>query len=118
MKKDVLYGQLNKKEGKIMDLLGSIVGSINNIIWSYVLIGMLVCIGVYFTLATKFVQIRLLGEMMRLMTQNAGSKGDKHKVSSFQAFCISTASRVGVGNIAGVAIAGSWAASASSASST
>ena len=88
-----------------MDLLGSIVGSINNIIWSYVLIGMLVCIGVYFTLATKFVQIRLLGEMMRLMTQNAGSKGDKHKVSSFQAFCISTASRVGVGNIAGVAIA-------------
>lgn len=88
-----------------MDLLGSVVGSINNIIWSYVLIGMLVSIGIYFTLATKFVQIRLLGEMFRLMTKNVGSKGDKHKVSSFQAFCISTASRVGVGNIAGIAIA-------------
>lgn len=88
-----------------MELLGFVVGSINNIIWSYVLIAMLVCIGVYFTLATRFVQIRLLGEMFRLMTRNVGSKVDKHKVSSFQAFCISTASRVGVGNIAGVAIA-------------
>lgn len=88
-----------------MDLLGSFVSGVNDILWSYVLIIMLVGLGIFFTLSTKFVQIRLLGEMFRLLTAGVGSKTGKHKVSSFQAFCISTASRVGVGNIAGIAIA-------------
>ena len=47
----------------------------------------------------------MIGEMFRLLTQGVGSKVGENRVSSFQAFCISTASRVGVGNIAGVAIA-------------
>lgn len=89
----------------MMDLLGSLVSGINDILWSYVLIIMLVGLGIFFTFSTKFVQIRLLGEMFRLLTSSVGSKTGKHKVSSFQAFCISTASRVGVGNIAGIAIA-------------
>lgn len=88
-----------------MDLLGSFVSGVNDILWSYVLIIMLVGLGIFFTLSTKFVQIRMIGEMFRLLTAGVGSKTGKHKVSSFQAFCISTASRVGVGNIAGIAIA-------------
>lgn len=89
----------------MMELLGSFVSGVNDILWSYVLIIMLVGLGIFFTFSTKFVQIRLLGEMFRLLTKGVGSKTGKHKVSSFQAFCISTASRVGVGNIAGIAIA-------------
>lgn len=88
-----------------MDILDSIVASANDFLWSYVLIVMLVGLGVYFSFATKFVQLRLLGEMFRLMGEGVGEKAKKHHVSSFQAFCISTASRVGVGNIAGIAIA-------------
>ena len=48
----------------------------------------------------------MLPEMLRVLTEGIGSKGSgKEAISSFQAFCVSTASRVGVGNIAGVAIA-------------
>jgi AGCS family alanine or glycine:cation symporter len=64
---------------------------------------MLIGVGVYFTFLTKFVQFRMIGEMFRLMGE--GARADKKGVSSFQAFCISTASRVGTGNLAGVAIA-------------
>lgn len=88
-----------------MDFLDTIVAFLNDILWSYVLIVMLIGLGIYFSFATKFVQLRMLGEMLRLMGESAGQKAGKHKVSSFQAFCISTASRVGVGNIAGIAIA-------------
>lgn len=88
-----------------MDFLGAIVSFINDILWSYVLIVMLLGLGVYFSFKAKFVQIGMIGEMVRLMGDSVGQKTGKHKVSSFQAFCISTASRVGVGNIAGIAIA-------------
>lgn len=80
----------------------------NTILWSYVLIVLLISLGLYFTIRTKFVQFRLLGEMFKLLGEGAGKSitGEKSKgVSSFQAFCISTASRVGTGNLAGVAIA-------------
>ncbi|WP_231633133.1 alanine/glycine:cation symporter family protein [Numidum massiliense] len=78
----------------------------NTILWTYVLIGLLLVLGVYFTIRTKFVQFRYLGEMFRLLGDSP-SKGKKGKkgVSSFQAFCISTASRVGTGNLSGVALA-------------
>lgn len=88
-----------------MELLNTIVNEINNILWSYVLIIVLVGSGIYFTLSTRFVQLRLLPEMIRLLTDGVGTKTEGHTISSFQAFCVSTASRVGVGNIAGVAIA-------------
>lgn len=88
-----------------MDFLDQIVGQINEVLWSYVLIVMLLGLGVFFTLRTGFVQIRMLGEMLRVMKEGVGQKAGEVHVSSFQAFCISTASRVGVGNIAGIAIA-------------
>ena len=88
-----------------MNWLNDIVGVINDFLWSYVLIIMLLGLGLWFTLRTKFVQIRCLPEMFRLMTEGAGAKPRSGHISTFQAFCVSTASRVGVGNIAGIAIA-------------
>ena len=88
-----------------MNWLNDIVGVINNYLWSYVLIVMLIGIGLWFTIRTRFVQIRCLPEMFRLMTEAADAKPREGHISTFQAFCVSTASRVGVGNIAGIAIA-------------
>lgn len=88
-----------------MELLDNLVVIVNELLWSKILIIMLISLGIYFTLRTKFVQFRFFGEMFRLLGD--GAKGDKKEgtVSSFQAFCISTASRVGTGNIAGIAMA-------------
>ncbi|MCT4660537.1 MAG: alanine:cation symporter family protein [Tissierellales bacterium] len=86
------------------DILNSFVNTGNTILWSYVLIFMLITLGLYFTIRTGGVQFRMLPEMIRLLTEGASSKGKKG-VSSVQAFCISTASRVGTGNLAGVALA-------------
>ncbi|WP_026560948.1 alanine/glycine:cation symporter family protein [Bacillus sp. J37] len=86
-----------------MNLIESMIDGTNTLLWSYVLIIMLIGLGLYFTFRTKFVQFRLFGEMVRLLGE--GARADKKGVSSFQAFCISTASRVGTGNLAGVAIA-------------
>ena len=88
-----------------MELLNNLVGIVNELLWSKVLIIMLITLGLYFTFRTKFVQFRFFGEMFRLLGD--GAKGEKKEgaVSSFQAFCISTASRVGTGNIAGIAMA-------------
>ena len=88
-----------------MILLNSVVDSINTVLWSYVLIVILIGCGIYFTLSTRFVQLRMLPEMIKLLTEGIGKKTEGGAISSFQAFCVSTASRVGVGNIAGVAIA-------------
>ncbi|WP_343348889.1 alanine/glycine:cation symporter family protein [Terrisporobacter petrolearius] len=88
-----------------MELLNNLVLSVSDILWSKILIVMLIVLGLYFTFRTKFVQFRYFGEMFRLLGD--GAKGEKKEgaVSSFQAFCISTASRVGTGNIAGIAMA-------------
>ena len=85
-----------------MNFLNLTVDFLNNILWSYVLIVMLLVLGTYFTLKTKFVQIRYFTQMVKILGDSVGHKGG---VSSFKAFCISTASRVGTGNLAGVAIA-------------
>lgn len=78
----------------------------NDVIWTYVLIVALVGCGLWFTWRTRFVQFRMVGEMLRLLTESAVSttKGVKH-ISSFQAFAVSVATRVGTGNLAGVATA-------------
>ncbi|WP_050614913.1 alanine/glycine:cation symporter family protein [Bacillus testis] len=79
---------------------------LNDIIWTYILIAVLLVLGLFFTLKTNFVQFRFIGEMFRLMTDKATVSAEgKRGISSFQAFCISTASRVGTGNLAGVATA-------------
>lgn len=86
-------------------MLSNFINQANTILWSYVIIALLISAGLYFSLRTRFVQLRYFKEMFKLLTEGTGSaKGTGH-VSSFQAFCISTASRVGTGNLAGVATA-------------
>ena len=88
-----------------MDWLNQLVTVVNDFLWTNIVIVMLVGIGLWFTLRTGFVQIRRLPEMLALLTEGAGAAPRKGHISTFQAFCVSTASRVGVGNIAGIAIA-------------
>lgn len=85
-----------------MKVLEFLVGPFNDFLWTYILIGLLLVLGVYFTLRTKFVQVRLFGEMFRLIFEK---KENNDGVSPFQAFTISAASRVGTGNVTGVALA-------------
>ena len=96
--------------------MNELITSINDAIWGYVLIVALVGCGVWFTIKTRFVQFRMVGEMFRLLTDSAVNtveeqvkeekKGEKSKhISSFQAFAVSVATRVGTGNLAGVASA-------------
>lgn len=86
-------------------ILNQIVSNINLYLWNYLIIFILIGAGLFFTMTTGAVQIRMFKEMVRLVASGAGTKTNKNHVSSFQAFCVSTASRVGVGNIAGIAIA-------------
>lgn len=89
-----------------MDFILNFFYGLNNFLWSYVLIIMLVVLGLYFTFRTGFVQFRMLKDMFVLLGEGAVKGKEGHNgISSFQAFCISTASRVGTGNLAGVAIA-------------
>ncbi len=83
-------------------MLDKIVANISNAMYTYVLVVLLVAGGIYFTVRTRFVQFRLFGEQLRAVTEKpADGKG----VSSFQALMVSTASRVGTGNIIGVSTA-------------
>ena len=92
------------------------ITQVNDAVWGYVLIFVLVGCGLWFTWRTRFVQFRMVGEMLRLLTESAVSTveeqtkeqqaGGKSKhISSFQAFAVSVATRVGTGNLAGVATA-------------
>lgn len=84
----------------------NVLTKLNDFMYTYVLIIMLVGVGVYFTIRTKGVQFRLLKDGIKSMLEKSeGSKEGEKKVSSFQALMISTASRVGTGNIAGIATA-------------
>ena len=79
--------------------------AVSNVIWTYLLVALLIGCGVFFTWKTRFVQFRMIREMIRLLTDSASTqKGEKH-ISSFQAFAVSVATRVGTGNLAGVATA-------------
>ena len=82
------------------ELFSKAVETTSNIMYSYLLIILLLAVGLYFTFRTRFVQFRLLGESIRLVTEKG--KGE-NSVSAFQALMVSTASRVGTGNIVGVA---------------
>ncbi|MBS5306241.1 MULTISPECIES: alanine/glycine:cation symporter family protein [Clostridium] len=88
-----------------MEFFNNIILTFNDFLWTYVLIAMLIIIGLYFTIKTRFVQFGNLKEMFRLLGDGATAEKKEHSVSSFQAFCISTASRVGTGNLAGIATA-------------
>ena len=82
------------------------IASINDLLWTYILIIMLLGCAIWFTIRTRFVQFHMLKEMIRLLGDSTSkTQGNSHHVSSFQAFAISLASRVGTGNLAGVATA-------------
>jgi AGCS family alanine or glycine:cation symporter len=92
--------------------VNELITTVNDIIWSYVLIVALVGCGLWFTWRTRFAQFRMVGEMIRLLTDSTvgtvkdQAKGERvRRVSSFQAFAVSVATRVGTGNLAGVAVA-------------
>lgn len=90
-----------------------LINTFNDWLWSYILIALLLAAAVWFTLSTKGVQFRMFGEMLRLLAASGTREdrkesehpGNHHTISSFQAFAVSIASRVGTGNLAGVATA-------------
>ena len=79
-----------------------LVSNISNALYSYILIILLVACGLYFTIRTGFAQFRLFGQQIKSVTEKPK---DGKGVSSFQALMVSTASRVGTGNIIGVSTA-------------
>ena len=93
--------------------MNELITQLNDAIWCYILIGALVACGLWFTWKTRGVQFSMIGEMFRVLTDSATSnieemtgQNTKHKhISSFQAFAVSVATRVGTGNLAGVASA-------------
>ena len=89
-----------------MDLLNEWISSINDVLWSYILVTLLLGCAFWFTIRSRFVQFRMIREMIRLLGDSP-KKADGHEkhISSFQAFAVSLASRVGTGNLAGVATA-------------
>lgn len=78
------------------------VGVTNTALYTYILIILLVLAGLYFTVRTRFAPFRLFGEQIRAVMEKPS---DGKNVSSFQALMVSTASRVGTGNIVGVSTA-------------
>lgn len=86
-----------------MDILSTIVDQLNNYLYSYILVIVLLGAGVFFTFATKFVQFRW-GDMGKAFSEGV-TTDTGHKISPFEAFAVTTASRVGTGNLAGVAFA-------------
>ena len=80
----------------------AIIGHLNDIIWSPALIYLCLGAGLFYSILTRFVQVRLFGEMIRLLFKG---KPSADGISSFQALAVSLAGRVGMGNIAGVAAA-------------
>ncbi|QZT37372.1 alanine:cation symporter family protein [Halosquirtibacter xylanolyticus] len=86
----------------MFDTIEKMISQFDGFITLYLLIPVLLLAGLYFTFKTKFVQFTNFREMFRLLTEGNNEKGG---ISSFQAFTISLASRVGTGNLAGVALA-------------
>ena len=88
-------------------MFDKIVSVLNNIIWSPALVVLLVGAGLYFSFRTRFVQVRRFGLMIRSLFSKAekSEDGQKHGISSFEAFCVALSGRVGTGNIVGVATA-------------
>lgn len=96
-----------------MQTLHDIVAAVSGVLTDYVLVAVLLAIALYFTIRTRGVQFRMAGEMIRLLARSGKSNNDRREndaprhgsISSFQAFALSIASRVGTGNLAGVATA-------------
>ncbi len=83
--------------------MDAIIDFLNEIFWGYVLIYGLIGVGVYFTIRLRFLQFRHFGEFVRSVLR--APEKDVRGITPFQALCTSLASRVGTGNLAGVAVA-------------
>lgn len=89
-----------------MNFITELINQANYILWTYILVAMLLGCALWFSFKTKFVQFRMISEMVRLLGDSTAKiDGHEKHISSFQAFTISLASRVGTGNLAGVATA-------------
>ena len=86
------------------DWLVSVTGEIDGFMYTYILVILLVIVGIWFSFRTKFVQIRYIKDMFTQLLEKKHVPGER-SISSFQALMVSTASRVGTGNIAGIATA-------------
>lgn len=84
-----------------MEKFAKILGAMGDFLYTWILVALLIITGLYFSIRTRFVQIRLLPESLKVIVEKKSNPG----ISSFQALMISTASRVGTGNIVGVALA-------------
>ena len=83
-------------------MLGDMIAALSNFMYTYLLVILLVAAGLFFTVRNRFPQLRLLKESIRVVVERPEKEGS---VSSFQALMVSTASRVGTGNIIGVSVA-------------
>ena len=79
-------------------MYAKVIGELSNWLYSYVLIILLIGAGIFFSVRTKFVQFKCLKEGIKVVLE---PKAEEKSISSFQALMVSTASRVGTGNIAG-----------------
>ena len=86
-----------------MDAINYVIGFLNTIFWGYVLIYGLLAVGIFFTIRLGFIQFRHFGELFRVI--RGSRETDESGITPFQALTVSLASRVGTGNIAGVAVA-------------
>ena len=86
-----------------METLLHVVQTINLYLSDYILVGLLVASGIYFSIRTRFVQVRCFGEGMRKVFGNFSMRGGRHEggMSSFQALTTAIAAQVGTGNIVG-----------------
>ena len=105
----------------MIDSIQNIFVQVSDFLWSYIIIAVLICCAVFFTWRTRFVQFRLIREMVRLLlhpdkvqpdeigqdelSMDVKVDGEMKHISSFQAFVVALASRIGTGNLAGVATA-------------
>ena len=85
--------------------LNRAVTAAGDFLWTYILLAVLIGCALYFTIRLRGVQFRMVGEMFRLLGDSTGKHDGKKHISSFQAFAVSVATRVGTGNLAGVATA-------------
>ena len=105
----------------MIDSIQNILVQVSDFLWSYIIITVLICCALLFTWRTRFVQFRLIREMVRLLihpdkvqpeeighdelSMEVKVDGEMKHISSFQAFVVALASRIGTGNLAGVATA-------------
>lgn len=94
-----------------METLTEFLGQASDTLWTWVLAPVVVLVGLYLSIRSGLVQFRWIPEMFRTITDRSplDAEGRPQSISAFQAFTLSAASRVGVGNIAGVGTAMPWA---------